>query len=237
MKKSKRIIVISGGGRGIGRAIAVKFAAAGFHIATFSRSEDQLKLLKKEITEKYSVEVMAAAFSITDQKAVQKFASDIISKGFEIAALVNNAGFFAPGQIGNEEAGVLEETMETNVYGTYYLTRAFLPQLEKQKNGHVFNMCSTASITPYTNGGSYCISKYALLGFSKVLREEMKPTGVKVTSVLPGATFTSSWEDAGIPEERFMKPEDIADTIFSAFNLSASAVVEEILLRPQLGDI
>ncbi len=107
----------------------------------------------------------------------------------------------------------------------------------KQKKGHVFNICSTASIIPYVNGGSYCISKFALLGMSKVLREELKETNVRVTAVLPGATYTESWSSSNLPEDRFIQPEDISAAIWSCFQLSSHAVVEELLIRPQLGDI
>ncbi len=98
-------------------------------------------------------------------------------------------------------------------------------------------MCSTASIIPYTNGGSYCISKFALYGMTKVLREELKEHGVRVTAVLPGATLTASWEGVDLPAERFMKPEDVAQAMFTAWSLSSQAVIEELLIRPQLGDI
>lgn len=98
-------------------------------------------------------------------------------------------------------------------------------------------MCSTASIVPYVNGGSYCISKFALLGMSRVLREEMKPFGVKVTAVLPGATLTASWDGTDLPKERFMQPEDVAEAIWTAYSLSPNSVLEELLIRPQLGDI
>jgi short-subunit dehydrogenase len=98
-------------------------------------------------------------------------------------------------------------------------------------------MCSTASITAYTNGGSYCVSKFALYGLSKVLREELKPHGVKVTAILPGATYTASWEGVDLPPERFMKAEDVASAISNAYGMSPGAVAEEILIRPQLGDI
>ncbi|MBL7876963.1 MAG: SDR family NAD(P)-dependent oxidoreductase, partial [Cyclobacteriaceae bacterium] len=104
-------------------------------------------------------------------------------------------------------------------------------------SGHIFNICSIASIKAYPNGGSYAISKFALLGFSKVLREELKEHGIRVTAVLPGATKTASWAGSTLPDSRFIKPEDVAETIFSAYSLSPNAVVEELLIRPQLGDI
>jgi NAD(P)-dependent dehydrogenase (short-subunit alcohol dehydrogenase family) len=90
---------------------------------------------------------------------------------------------------------------------------------------------------PYANGGSYCISKYALLGMTKVLREEMKEHGVRVTAIMPGATLTTSWEGTELPEDRFMNAEDVAHAVWGAYALSERSVVEEIVIRPQLGDI
>jgi short-subunit dehydrogenase len=112
-----------------------------------------------------------------------------------------------------------------------------VPTMKTIHKGHVFNMCSIASIKAYPNGGSYAISKFALLGFSKVLREELKEYGVRVTAVLPGATRTASWDGIDLPEDRFMRAEDVAETVFSAYSISERSVVEEIIIRPQLGDI
>ncbi|MFT5642152.1 MAG: short-subunit dehydrogenase, partial [Cyclobacteriaceae bacterium] len=124
-----------------------------------------------------------------------------------------------------------------NLYSAYHLTRGLIPQMKKDKSGYVFNICSTASIMAYANGGSYSISKFAMYGMSKVLREEMKSFGVKVTSVMPGATLTASWEGADIPPERFVKPEDVAIMVLSTYLLSDRAVVEDLVIRPQLGDL
>ena len=98
-------------------------------------------------------------------------------------------------------------------------------------------MCSVASFKAYPNGGSYSISKFALLGFSKCLREELKEFNIKVTSILPGATLTDSWSETNLPESRFSKSEDIAELIYSITQLSAFSVVEDVVIRPQLGDI
>jgi len=127
--------------------------------------------------------------------------------------------------------------IETNLYGAYHLTRVLIDDIISNGRGHIFNMCSTASIMPYENGGSYCISKYALLGMTKVLREELKSHNIKVTAILPGATYTASWEGSDLPEERFMKADDVASAVWGAYAMSDSTVIEEILMRPQLGDI
>ncbi len=127
--------------------------------------------------------------------------------------------------------------MEVNLYSAYHLTRALLPLMMESRQGHIFNMCSIASHNAYANGGAYSISKFALLGFSKNLREEMKPYGIKVTAVSPGATMTHSWEGAGVDPNRIMEAKDIAEMVYAASRLSPMAVVEDIVLRPQLGDL
>ena len=109
--------------------------------------------------------------------------------------------------------------------------------MKSVKKGYIFNMCSIASLTAYANGGSYSISKFALYGMTKVLREELKKDNIKVTAVLPGATFTSSWAGVDLPEERFIKSEDVADLIWATYSLSDRTVVEDLLIRPQLGDL
>ena len=133
-----------------------------------------------------------------------------------VDVLVNNAGIFRSSAIHTEGDGDLEKMIETNLYSAYHLTRALLPLMLPLKKGYIFNMCSTASASAYTNGGSYSISKYALLGFSKNLRQELKTHGIKVTSILPGATWSDSWAGFEAPEERLMQARDIAEAVVSA---------------------
>ena len=127
--------------------------------------------------------------------------------------------------------------MDVNLYGPYHLTRTLLPAMMRRRSGHVINMCSIASVIAYPNGGAYTVTKFALLGFSKSLREEMKPYNIKVTSILPGATWSASWAGADFPEERLMPAEDVAEAVVSATRMGPSSVVEEIVIRPQLGDL
>ena len=165
------------------------------------------------------------------------FAETLKTQWGEVDVLVNNAGVFVPGEIGQEEDGVLERLIETNLYSAYHFTRALLPMMVGKGRGHIFNMCSIASQIAYPNGGSYSISKFALLGFSKVLREELKPKGVKVTAILPGATWSNSWAGVDLPESRLMQASDIALAVWCAYQMSPSAVLEELVIRPQLGDL
>ena len=231
MKKS---IIISGGSQGIGKALVKKFLENGFQVFTCARNAEKLESLKKEFNHPLLHTFVA---DLSDKKQVSNFAQWILNQETKIDVLINNAGYFLPGQIRNEEDGVLESQIEANLYSAYHLTKAILPSMQKSNSGHIFTICSTASITAYTAGGSYCISKFALLGFTKVLREELKTQGIKVTAVLPGATLTPAWDGVDLPDSRFIPAEDVANTIFSASIMSASTVIEEILIRPQLGDI
>jgi short-subunit dehydrogenase len=107
----------------------------------------------------------------------------------------------------------------------------------EKKAGHIFNICSIASLHAYKNGGAYSISKFAMDGFSRNLREEMKEYGIKVTAVYPGAVLTDSWGDYDNSNHRIMEAADVAKMIYAASQLSAGACVEQIILRPQLGDL
>ncbi len=231
-------IVITGGTKGIGLAIAHSFAKEGFDLAICSRNEEDLHQLKKEFNDQYpAVQVIVKKADLSKKQEVIDFAAFVKSNWQSLDVLVNNAGVFIPGEIHKEPDGTLENQIETNLYSAYYMTRELLPIMLPHKNGHIFNMCSIASFMAYPNGGSYSISKFAMLGFSKVLREEMKDKSIKVTSIMPGATWSNSWAGADFPNERLMQADDIAIAVMSAWKMSPSAVVEDIILRPQLGDL
>ena len=231
-------IVITGATKGIGRAIATKFAGEGHQLAICARTTKDVNRLKGDLLKlNPKANVIAETCDMSEKVQVQAFASKINRQWKRVDVLVNNAGLFLPGQIHAEEDGQLENLMKVNLHSAYHMTRALLTGMMKRQSGHIFNLCSVASFMAYENGGSYSIAKHALLGFSKSLREEMKPHGIRVTSVMPGAVKTPSWDGVDLPEDRFMKPEDIADTIYGIWELSERTVVEEIVFRPQLGDI
>jgi len=227
-------VVITGGTKGIGLALVQKFLNQGFNVFTCGSSPQSVENLRSSLVHHH---LDVSIVDLKDKVAIRNWAFQILDKASRVDVLINNAGRFLPGSIGEEEENTFEELIATNLGSAYHATRAFLPEMKVAGKGHIFNICSTASLIGYTNGGSYCISKFGLLGLSKVLREELKPFGIKVSSVLPGATFTDSWASSGLPESRFMKPEDIADVVWGAYSLSPGCVVEEILLRPLAGDI
>lgn len=230
--------VITGSTKGIGRAIAEMLASKGINIAICARSKDDVSSCINEISSAYpKVKVVGDIVDMSKKKDVLKFAQLVQSEFESVDILINNAGVFLPGELTQEEDGALELMIETNLYSAYHLTRALVPSMIEHGHGHIFNMCSIASKIAYPNGGSYSISKFALLGFSKVLREELKEKNIKVTSIMPGATWSASWEGVDLPESRLMQATDIAKVVWSALEMSPSAVIEDIIIRPQLGDL
>ncbi|MCX8020793.1 MAG: SDR family oxidoreductase [Chitinophagaceae bacterium] len=230
-------VLITGASRGIGKAIAEAFAAHGHSLYLTSKNTDRLKKTVQELAERYP------------NIAIISHAADLSRKEEAVSAgrwclnhctpdvIVNNAGYFVPGSIGEEPDGILESQLAVNVLSAYYLTKTLLPSMKQRRSGHIFNICSIASLHAYTDGGAYSISKFALYGFSKNLREELKPFHIKVTAVLPGAVLTDSWGNFDNSGHRIMVPEDVARMVYAASQLSPAACVEDIVMRPQLGDL
>lgn len=229
---------ITGGTKGLGRAIAEIFAQNGFDLCVCARTESDLEAMQADWREQFPhTKLHTFPTDVSKKWEVLEFAKFVHRTWGQLDVLVNNAGIFLPGAVSDEREGTLETLLETNLYSAYHLTRALLPAMMPHRHGHIFNMCSIASIVAYPNGGSYSISKFALYGFSKVLREEMKPHGIRVTSILPGATWSDSWRGVDFPPDRLMQASDVAKAVWAAYTLSDAAVVEELVLRPQLGDL
>ncbi len=231
-------IVITGASKGIGKAIAEKFAANGYSLFLCARNEVPLAELSNQLEAAYpSIKAYYKTCDVGIKDKVKAFADWVLSKTSRIDVLINNAGIFIQGHVHNEDDGVLEQLMETNLYSAYYLSRHLIPSMKKNRSGHIFNICSIASLKAYKYGGSYSITKYAMDGLSANLRDELKEFNIKVTSIFPGAAYTDSWNSSGIDPDRIMKADDISELIYTSAHLSPQACVEEIVIRPQLGDL
>ena len=230
-------VVITGANKGIGKAIAIKFASCGYNLFLCARNLELLNETALEIQAKYpSVKIKVKSVDLSEKSEVISFAEWCLHHAIP-DILVNNAGVYLPGNTIDELENNLELMMNTNLYSAYHLTRKLVPQMIRNGGGHIFNMCSIASLHAYDGGGGYSITKYALNGFSQNLRHELKSTRIKVTTVFPGAVLTDSWGNFDNSNSRIMESEDIAAMVYAASNLTPQAVVEEIVLRPQLGDL
>lgn len=230
--------VITGASRGIGKALAQIFALHGYNLFLCARTESHLLETIEELKTAYpNVSVDGQALDIGKKTEAVMFGEWVLNRADTVDVLVNNAGTFIQGNVSDEPDGALETMLEVNLYSAYHTTRAILPKMKAQGSGHIFTTCSIASLAAYPGGGAYGISKYALLGFTRNLRAELKEHGIKVTAIIPGAVYTDSWKGSGVPESRIMEAEDLAKLVFGATQLSPQAVVEDIVVRPQLGDL
>jgi short-subunit dehydrogenase len=230
--------IVTGATQGIGKAITEKLLAEGFSVSVCARSRNDLHRVETEWKEKYpAVEILACCADLSVKQDVLNFARQTLERFPVIDVLVNNAGLYFPGQLSDEPEGHMETLMNVNFFSAYHLTRQVVHSMKMKKGGHIFNMCSVASLKAYPNGGAYSVTKYALLGFSDNLRHELIPHNIKVTAISPGATHSRSWEGSGISEERIMQATDVAGMVWAAYNLSPAANVEHIVMRPQQGDL
>jgi len=229
--------VVTGASKGIGFSVAKRLAEAGFSLFIVGRDNARLLEAKSQLLLAGAPEVHTFSGDLSQSDVAKRCTAKIFETWSSLTVLVNNAGVFLPGTMMEEEEGQFETLMTTNMNSAYHVTKGLWPLLKLSNRAHVFNMCSIASITAYAAGGSYSVSKFAMLGFSKSLRLEGMPHDIRVTAILPGATLTDSWAGVDLPSTRFMKPSDVANTVYSAFLMNETTVMEEVLLRPILGDI
>ena len=238
---SKRAI-ITGGSAGIGLETAKKFYINGFDVTLCARNQENLDRAKQELEQLPSTgdsqEVRAIQADFLKERDVDRFASEILASSETIDVLVHNAGIFLPGDlVGEQNLQAMRDMMEVNFFSAYHLNQLLLPKMIEQGHGHIILMSSIAGLAAYPAGSMYTISKFALTGFAKALRLETQDKNIRVSAIYPGATWTRSWSESGLDEERLMPAEDIAQLVFECHNTSSRSVVEDIIIRPQLGDI
>ena len=235
--------IITGGSAGIGLETAKKFYANGFDIALCARNQKNLDRAKHSIeqlpsTGYHGQEVRAIQADFLEESDVDRFASEVLASSGTIDVLVHNAGIFLPGDlVGENNLQKMRDMMEVNFFSAYHLNQLLLPKMIDQGHGHIILMSSIAGLSAYPSGSMYTISKFALTGFAKALRLETQDKNIRVSAIYPGATWTRSWSESGLDEERLMPAEDIAQLVFECHNTSSRSVVEDIIVRPQLGDI
>jgi 3-oxoacyl-[acyl-carrier protein] reductase len=223
--------IVTGATKGIGKAIALRLAEAGYNLAVCARTEADLVVLAGNLA--YTgVKVLCITTDLSIKEQVCRFAAEVGTAFDTIDVLVNNAGVFIPGSVMQEEDNSFEQQLFLNLNAPYYLAKYFGKMMSEQASGHIFNICSVSSKEINENAGSYGVTKSALLSLNNVLRQELSKYNVKVTAILPGSTITPSWEGTNIPAERFVQPEDIANALHTILNLSSGVNVEEIILKP-----
>lgn len=229
-------LILTGATKGIGRAIAERFAPLCGRMALIARTATDLESARWElqtIAPECQIEVFPC--DLGDTKAVQHLCKTLKSNYATIDVLINNAGAYLPGTLLEEPNGALQQMMAVNLYAPYHLSRAIWPQMPQ--GSQIFNIASVASREGYIGKGSYGITKAALLSFHHSLRHELKDKGIRATAILPGPTWSDSWAGADLPADRLLQASEVAEAIWNAWQLPPNAVIEEITIRPQLGDL
>jgi NAD(P)-dependent dehydrogenase (short-subunit alcohol dehydrogenase family) len=212
-------VLVTGGGRGIGRAIALEFAAHGARVVVSARSVAEIEAVVAEIRAAGG-EGHAIALDVTDEESVEhglQIAGPLT--GGELDVLVNNAGVFDVAPIEDLPVANWRAMLEVNLTGAFLMTRRALPALRTGGGGHIFNIASTAARQGFSDNTAYCAGKYGLRGFGDALREELREAGIRVTTVYPGATDTTIFD--GVPGDwdrsTMNRPEDVAQVVREAY--------------------
>ena len=230
--------IITAATKGMGRAIAIAFAKEGLNLAICSRNGDDLSAFKNELAEiNANIKVFTSVTDCSIKQQVLDFAATAERELGPISVIVNNVGIYTWSSILDDDDDAFQKHVSINLGAAYELYRYFGKKMIAAKSGHIFSICSVAAINPIPEAGSYSITKYALLGLSKVMRTEMQPHGVKVTAIIPGSTLTNSWAGMEVDKNKMILPEDIASAIISAYKMSTGANVEEILIKPAYGQV
>lgn len=240
----KHIILVTGAGKGIGKAIALEFAKAGRRNPDFepllvltSRTRKDLEAISLECRAEGALTETVQA-DIADMNDVRRLAEHILQHHGTIDCLVNNAGvgrFRSFTEITEED---FDYTIDTNLKGTFFLTQALFTVMERNRSGHIFFITSVAAIKAFRQSSVYCISKFGQRGLVETLRLYARKCNVRITDVMPGAVLTPMWgEVSDEVRSMMMMPEDIAAPIVQAYLQPSRTTVEEIVLRPTCGDI
>jgi len=236
--RRKPTILITGASQGIGAAIARTFAKGipGSQLVLVARNERKLQTVARACIK---LGASAATFTcdVSDESAVARLKRDVTKTCGSVDVLINNAGAFTMAPFAQTKVAEFDRMIAVNLRSAFLVTQSFLHAMLRQKHGDIFFMSSIAGLGAYPNATAYCAAKFGVTGLAKVLRAETKDKGVRVCCVHPGATWSPSWSESGVKPERIMPAEDIARAMLEVYRLRRNTVVEEIVLRPQLGDL
>jgi len=230
-----KFVLITGGSRGIGKAIAEKFLKNAYNLIIIAKDKNRLNTVQNEFEKKYpKSKVIIISCDLACKEDIYKSVGELLKEKYKIEVVVHNAGIFLPGNLLDENDIVFEKQMKVNLFSIYYLNKIlieYLKNAENAENAHIFFISSIAALTAYENGAAYSISKHALEAYILNLRNEVKDDNISITSILPAKVWTDSWKDSGMDEDDFIPVDTIADALFNAYNTDNNTVIEQIILN------
>ncbi|WP_340156527.1 3-ketoacyl-ACP reductase [uncultured Winogradskyella sp.] len=223
-----RKAIITGGGRGLGKATAIAFAKEGIDVAITGRNEAVLKETVSEL-KAFGVNAIYSVFDVSNYEEVKASIKSIIENLGSIDILVNNAGIAAFGSLNDMEVNQWSQIIQTNVMGMYYVTKEVLPHLIAKNEGDIINVSSTAGLSGNATTSAYSASKFAVIGMSQSLMKEVRKTNIRVCTLTPSTIASDMSIDLGIAnkdsEDSVLQPEDFAELIVSGLKLPRRAMM------------
>ena len=236
MKLVGQVAVVTGAGRGIGRAIAATLAREGAAVALAARSAAELEAVAREI-EQAGGRALALPTDVRHEGAVEALARRVLGEWQRVDVLVNAAGVATFAPVTDSKLDDWDQMLAVNLRGAVLCCRAILPAMTARRRGTIINVGSVVTSRSLTGSAAYTASKYGLLGFSRVLAEEMRPHGVRVGVLSAGATDTALWDamPAAPARERMLRADQVAEAALLMAALDPSATLEELTLLPAGG--
>ncbi|HYQ87517.1 MAG TPA: SDR family oxidoreductase [Bacteroidota bacterium] len=238
LRLRRPVVWVVGASRGIGREIAGRFAAIGCEVCLSSRNSSDLESAVRQIR-RLGGRAHSFPCDIRKINSVSSTARRIRHAVGDVEVLVNNAGITVFKTFIKTSLKEFSAILDTNLLGQIASIKAVLPSMVRRRGGHIFNILSNAAIKTFEGSSAYTAAKAGMLGLGKVLREEVKAHHVKVVNILPGATETRMWS-ATLRKKysyRMMKPSSVADAVLAVYRMPDDVVVDEMVIRPMLGDL
>ncbi|MGD9580208.1 MAG: SDR family oxidoreductase [Vampirovibrionia bacterium] len=240
MKNNAKVVIVTGAKRGIGKAISKTFARESFNLALCSLDPDGVKSVLEEINaENKDITVLYQNLDVSDESDVKDFIAAVIDEFGKIDVLINNAGVVRTGSVEKMSEDDWDLVLDTNTKGPFLMMKHVIPHMKNNKSGHIINVTSIASKSGLRGFGAYCSSKFALLGLSLSVKEELRKDNIQLTIVSPGAVDTDIWEyiEGDFDHTKMVTSEDIANAVLFAVKNSNSCTVDEIQVTPKLGKV
>ncbi|TFB21741.1 3-ketoacyl-ACP reductase [Filobacillus milosensis] len=226
-----KIAYVTGAGSGIGKATAIELAKEGVHVGLIARTENKLAQVAEEVRQ-YGVNVEYVAVDITDLNAVNQAIAELRENLGQADILINNAGIGSKGHLVNSDPDEWKKPIEVNVFGTYHVTKAVLPDLIDKNKGDIINISSSNGLKATAGSSAYSASKFAVQGMSEALMQEVRHNNIRVFTMNPSLVATELAFGGHLEEkneDKFMQPEDLAEYMVAQLKLNQRIFIKQSL--------
>jgi 3-oxoacyl-[acyl-carrier protein] reductase len=230
MNLKGKVALVTGAGKGIGKAIAIQLASEGVHVGLLSRTRTDVESLAGTITKSHDIPVGIATADVSNRAEVETAVAELKKKLGPIDILINNAGTAKFGLVSEMDPEEWERIVKVNLFGTYYVTRSVLPDMMTRNTGSIINVSSTAGQRGSATTSAYSASKFGVIGFTESLMQEVRKNNIRVTAFAPSTVNTELAANIGLKigdEDRMMQPEDVAELVLAILKLPERVFVNQ----------